>query len=82
MLDKIRELRKYTYDYHYKHFPYIKEWKWYRYRKIKGVLYMELTPWLAHFLIKLRVSPNFVTFTYVISGIAGGRKRRLRPGEW
>ena len=69
---EIAELRKNRYDDLKKRFPYVFKWKWYSYRRFKLKLYVEAGCFLAFWLIKLRVTPNYITVVYALMGLCGG----------
>lgn len=65
-------LRKHRYEQLQSKHPYVFQWKWYSYRRFKLKLYVWTGSFLAYFLIKLKVKPNFITLVYALMGIAGG----------
>ena len=69
---EIAELRKHRYDSLKKRFPYVFEWKWYSYRRFKLKLYVEAGCFLAYWLIKWKIKPNYITVVYVLMGLSGG----------
>ena len=68
----ISELRKNRYDDLRIRYPYVFEWKWYSYRRFKLRLYVEASSFLAYFLIRLRVKPDYITAVYALMGLSGG----------
>lgn len=66
-------LRTAIYDYHRRNYAYIfEEWRWYSYRRLKALMYMNVAPLLAYLFMKTGVKPNTVTLAYALLGIAGG----------
>lgn len=66
-------LRQYQREQLRMYYSYVfDEWKWYDYRRIKLNLYNFISSFIAHFLIKWKVKPNYITAVYAIMGVAGG----------
>lgn len=71
-MNSIAELRKQQYEYHYRLYPYIKDWYRGPYTWLKATFYMELSALLVYFLLKTKIKPNALTVTYGFLGLIGG----------
>lgn len=68
----IQHLKNIQYDYIYKYYSYIAQWRPYAYRKIKVVIYVNVCAWLIYLFMKLKVKPNTLTAVYALMGLLGG----------
>lgn len=68
----LAEVRRYQYEYHTKHYPYINNWRKNPYTFLKSRFYMESSAILVLFLLKTRIRPNTVTLAYAFMGLIGG----------
>ena len=67
-----KEIRNQQYYYHYKNYPYLKNWRKNPYSFLKAIFYMECSAILVFFLLKTKIKPNTITLHYALSGIIGG----------
>ncbi len=69
----LAEIRRDLFDYHRTYYSYLfTEWKWYSYRKYKMYFYLNTAPLVVYLCMRLGITPNVVTITYVLLGILGG----------
>jgi len=64
-----KELRAEQYAYHFRLYPYYKQWKKAPYTWLKGRFYMESSAILIYFLLKTKIKPNTITIFYGLAGI-------------
>jgi len=67
-----KEIRKRHYEYEYRMYPYLAQWKKNPYSFFKARLYLELSSILTFLLLKTKIKPNTVTVSYILLGIVGG----------
>jgi len=72
-MKSIKEIRKNIYEDNRRDNPYMfDKWKWFYYRKLKAILYMEGATLFAYLFLKMSVHPNIITLIYLLMGIFGG----------